>query len=501
MRYLKAGGSAVDAVEAAIRTLESKEIANAGYGSNLTIEGVVECDATIVDHLGRSGACGAVSCVKYPISLARTILDHCSQPLSLRRVPPNLLVGIGATKFAHQQGVVTLPNELMVAPNAMDRYQRWKEDLKKVKAQQVKDAAALSSALPDPPVADPNVAASGEPGDHTQAIATGTFNEGQPDSPGMSGAVPYDTARAEDHSTSPYRLASTTTPAGESASRTSMRSPVSTTVTAGGGTPRTPVQGPPTFEDPDSRMRKTTGYGPFLPNAWSPKVPHDGVEDAQYHDGPGNEGPGPQGIGSGASRASRGAPCRYLPGEDAVSDTVGAIAIDMLGNIAAASSSGGIGMKHPGRVGPAALVGVGTAVVPVHPDDVDEATVAAVTSGTGEHMATTDASRTCAERLYYNCKPGPGGQMVAEYNEDALMESFVAQDFLGHPGVKHELTQAAIGVMAVKKTRKGHYLYFAHNTDSFALASMSSTEKSPQVVMSRLKQDGTIIRGGRKISI
>jgi hypothetical protein len=58
---LKAGGSAVDAVEAAIRVLEDKEITNAGYGSNLTLEGIVECDATVVDHFGRSGACGATA--------------------------------------------------------------------------------------------------------------------------------------------------------------------------------------------------------------------------------------------------------------------------------------------------------------------------------------------------------------------------------------------------------------------------------------------------------
>ena len=62
MTFLNNGASAVDAVEIAIKVLEDKEITNAGFGSNLAMDGSVECDATIIDHYGRSGAIGAVGC-------------------------------------------------------------------------------------------------------------------------------------------------------------------------------------------------------------------------------------------------------------------------------------------------------------------------------------------------------------------------------------------------------------------------------------------------------
>jgi taspase (threonine aspartase 1) len=61
MLIMRNGGTSLDAVEAAIKTLEDREITNAGYGSNLAMDGVVECDAAIVDHHGRSGAVGAVA--------------------------------------------------------------------------------------------------------------------------------------------------------------------------------------------------------------------------------------------------------------------------------------------------------------------------------------------------------------------------------------------------------------------------------------------------------
>jgi taspase (threonine aspartase 1) len=186
--------------------------------------------------------------------------------------------------------------------------------------------------------------------------------------------------------------------------------------------------------------------------------------------------------------------------DDLITDTVGAIAIDMFGHIAAGSSSGGIGMKHRGRVGPAALVGIGTAVIPADDRDDDQVSVAAVTSGTGEHMATSMASQKCAERLYHNTRRARGGIDVQATEEEA-MESFVEADFMGHPGVHGSHSAGAIGVMAVKKTPHGYFLHFAHNTDSFALASMHSGEKDAKCVMSRIGEHGNVVQGGRKIRI
>ena len=118
------------------------------------------------------------------------------------------------------------------------------------------------------------------------------------------------------------------------------------------------------------------------------------------------------------------------PRQDDITDTVGAIAVDCLGNIAAGSSSGGIGMKHKGRVGPAALVGIGTAVIPIEPEDREKTSVATVTSGTGEHMATTMAAGVCASRLYTSSRRTRKGESESTDDDNAI-RAFVERDFMG----------------------------------------------------------------------
>ncbi|HEV8309911.1 MAG TPA: isoaspartyl peptidase/L-asparaginase family protein [Methylomirabilota bacterium] len=94
---LRAGASALDAVEAGVAAMEAHPRLNAGYGSALTEAGTVECDASIMggDRLA-AGAVGAVAGVPSPIALARRVLEDG------RHV---LLVGEGAAAFARERGV------------------------------------------------------------------------------------------------------------------------------------------------------------------------------------------------------------------------------------------------------------------------------------------------------------------------------------------------------------------------------------------------------------
>ncbi|KAK3315103.1 nucleophile aminohydrolase [Apodospora peruviana] len=502
MRFLRAGAPACEAVEAAIKCLEDKEVTNAGFGSNLNMDGVVECDATMVDHMGRSGACGAVPGIKNPISLARLILDASSQPLSLRRVPPNILVGMGANAFAQEHGMPITLNEHLISKNAKDRWLRWNDDLMKAEARLSSSASApalnrYAEAEPKTPGEYDRAAASRGPGhfrDHTSAILTGTWNEGQPDSPCYAPSPPPtvengSTARSSQLQTGSQRSSSQNgsqrTPTGMN--KSADRNPLGFMSSAfqsraSHASMKRPKARKSLSDDPASLVNlasRSTGHPP------SP---------------PGNDGPSMDTYD--LTNAGDLEHQTQLDGDtDKVTDTIGAIAIDLKGNIAAGSSSGGIGMKHSGRVGPAALVGVGTAVIPEDPDDNNAASVAAVTSGTGEHMATTFASAKCAERLLNGTRRGPGGRSIEELDEHTLMEAFILDDFMGHPGVKNQPSTGAIGVMAVKKERTGVYFYFAHNTDSFALASMSSTEREPLCVMSRLGEARSVAQGGRRVRI
>jgi isoaspartyl peptidase/L-asparaginase-like protein (Ntn-hydrolase superfamily) len=110
MDLLRSGGSAMDAVEAAIRVVEANEADHfVGVGGLPNLLGEVELDASIMDGATRrAGAVAAVTGFPHPISIARAVCDQLPQHV--------LLVGRGAERFADEVGIArgeTLTDEAL----------------------------------------------------------------------------------------------------------------------------------------------------------------------------------------------------------------------------------------------------------------------------------------------------------------------------------------------------------------------------------------------------
>ncbi len=110
------GGSALDAVGAAVAVLEDAPAFNAGRGACLTSAGTVEMDASIMDGSGlRAGAAAVVTAARNPVRLARAILDDGRQVL---------LAGPQADAFARAHGVDTCAPTDLVTERQLQRWQR-----------------------------------------------------------------------------------------------------------------------------------------------------------------------------------------------------------------------------------------------------------------------------------------------------------------------------------------------------------------------------------------
>ena len=99
-------GSAVDAVEAAVRALEADPTFNAGYGSALNSEDEVQmCSAIMEGNAFNVGAVAAIWGVPHPVSVAKAMLFE----------EPVLMTGPGARRFAEQKGVAVCAPEDLIA--------------------------------------------------------------------------------------------------------------------------------------------------------------------------------------------------------------------------------------------------------------------------------------------------------------------------------------------------------------------------------------------------
>ena len=95
---LASGGSALDAVEAAVVALEESPRFNAGKGSVYNAEGRHELDASVMEGQSRrAGAVAGVETIRNPVKLARAVMEHS---------PHVMLISAGAERFADTQAQI-----------------------------------------------------------------------------------------------------------------------------------------------------------------------------------------------------------------------------------------------------------------------------------------------------------------------------------------------------------------------------------------------------------
>lgn len=109
---LKKGGSSLDAVEAAVRSMEDCPLFNAGKGAVFTAEGKNELDAAIMNGKTlEAGAVAGVTIVKNPVSAARAVMEKSKHVM---------MTGRGAETFAREAGLE------IVDPAYFHTEDRWK---------------------------------------------------------------------------------------------------------------------------------------------------------------------------------------------------------------------------------------------------------------------------------------------------------------------------------------------------------------------------------------
>lgn len=108
---LEVGGTAVDAVTAAVGVMEDSPLFNAGRGSNFDERGVITMDASIMDGATLdAGAVAGVTDVRNPIDLARLVMGRSDHVM---------LIGEGAERFARLHGIEE------TAPSFFHTDRRW----------------------------------------------------------------------------------------------------------------------------------------------------------------------------------------------------------------------------------------------------------------------------------------------------------------------------------------------------------------------------------------
>lgn len=122
-KILEEGGTALDAVTAAINILEDSPLFNAGKGAVLTENGIAELDASIMDGNNlMAGAVAGVHHIKNPINLARLVME---------KSPHVMMIGNGAEEFGKQFNIEMVDSSYFITKERWNQYLKMKESLDK----------------------------------------------------------------------------------------------------------------------------------------------------------------------------------------------------------------------------------------------------------------------------------------------------------------------------------------------------------------------------------
>lgn len=138
---LKQGGSAQDAVIAAIQTMEDNELFNSARGAVLSNEGRAELDASFMEGKTKnSGAVAGVTTIKSPIAAARLVMDSSKHVM---------MAGPGAEKFAKSYGLDMVENDYFITDSRREQLKKIHEGESAEKAGVVKKHGTVGCAALD----------------------------------------------------------------------------------------------------------------------------------------------------------------------------------------------------------------------------------------------------------------------------------------------------------------------------------------------------------------
>ena len=161
--------------------------------------------------------------------------------------------------------------------------------------------------------------------------------------------------------------------------------------------------------------------------------------------------------------------------EEEINDTVGVIC----GNdtmVVAVSSSGGVALKEPGRVGPAALIGAGTAI-----KKTDSKLVACCATGFGEDIITMNLASLVCDNL-----------IIGDDDHSTITKVFKSMSTDHHL----QSTPPCVGAVSVSIEDDCRVLTYAHTTDSMILAYRSASSKTIVVKSGDGGKPGSLFTGG-----